>query len=150
MGSRGEGWVIGQFIIGAAILVSTFFTRLELPFFIQLIGGAFLVIGGIIAGMGVLQLGTNLTPFPKPKDGDHTLVTTGIYSIVRHPIYSGVAFAAFGWTLWWGTLLGIALAIVLFIWFDLKSRREERWLTEKYSEYSAYQQRVKKLIPYVY
>ena len=150
MGSRGEGWVIGQFVIGAAILVSTFFTRVELPFFVQLIGGALFLIGGIIAGAGLLHLGENLTPFPKPKDGNHALVTSGMYSIVRHPIYSGIALGALGWTLWWGTLLGIALAILLFIWFDLKSRREEKWLVEKYPEYAAYQARVKKLIPFVY
>ncbi|MBI4672104.1 MAG: isoprenylcysteine carboxylmethyltransferase family protein, partial [Chloroflexi bacterium] len=131
MGSRDEGWVIGQFIIVAAILGSTFITRLELPFFVPLVGGALLVVGGMIAGLGLLSLGSNLTPLPKPKGNNHFLVTSGVYSIVRHPIYSGVALAALGWTLWWGTLLGIALAIVLFIWFDLKSRREEKWLVEK-------------------
>lgn len=150
MGSRDEGWVIGQFIIVAAILGSTFITRLELPFFVPLVGGALLVVGGMIAGLGLLSLGSNLTPLPKPKGNNHFLVTSGVYSIVRHPIYSGVALAALGWTLWWGTLLGIALAIVLFIWFDLKSRREEKWLVEKYPEYALYQTRVKKLIPFVY
>lgn len=150
MGSRGEGWVIGQFVIGAAILVSTFFTRVEMPLFVQILGGALFITGGVIAGSGVLHLGSNLTPYPKPKDGAHTLVTSGMYGIVRHPIYSGIAFAALGWTLWWGTLLGIALAILLFIWFDMKSRREEKWLVEKYPDYAAYQTRVKKLVPFVY
>lgn len=150
MGKRGEGWVIGQFIIGAAILISTFFTRVEMPWFVQIIGSVLFVLGAMIAGMGLLHLGGNLTAFPKPKDGDHTLVTNGAYSFVRHPIYSGLVFAAFGWTLWWGTLLGIALSIVLFVWFDMKSRREEKWLVEKYPEYATYQARVKKLIPFVY
>ncbi len=150
MGSRGEGWVIGQFVIGAAILGATFFTRVQVPPWVQLLGGALLVSGGILAAMGVLQLGSNLTPFPKPKTGDHALVTAGVYGIVRHPIYSGIGLGALGWTLWWGTLLGIALAILLFIWFDLKARREEKWLVEKYPNYRAYQARVKKLIPFLY
>src|SRR5581483_2242574 len=150
MGPRGEGWVIGQFVIGAAILVSTFFTRVEIPLFAQIIGGALLVIGAVIAGLGLITLGANLTPFPKPKEGAHFLVTQGVYRIVRHPIYCGIVSGAFGWTLWWGTLSGIVLALALFLWFDLKSRFEERWLVEKYPDYALYQARVKRLIPFVY
>ncbi len=150
MGSRGEGWVIGQFVIGAAILIATFFTRIEMPLWLQYLGGALLVGGGVIAFAGLLRLNGNLSPYPKPKDGEHTLVTSGVYHIVRHPIYSGIAIGALGWTLWWGTLLGIALAGALFIWFDLKARREEKWLVEKYPAYAAYQTRVKKLIPFLY
>ncbi len=150
MGSRGEGWVIGQFVIALGILVVTFFTRVELPLFVQLVGAAMLIVGAIVIAFATFHLGKNLTPYPKPKDGDHTLITNGIYGIVRHPIYFGFALAALGWTLYWGTLLGIALALFLFVWFDLKSRREEKWLAEKYPEYAAYQARVKKLIPFVY
>jgi len=40
--------------------------------------------------------------------------------------------------------------VALFIFFDLKSRREERWLREAYPEYGDYQKRVKKLVPWVY
>lgn len=150
MGSRGEGWVIGQFVIGAVMLAVTFFTRIEIPFFVQVIGGGLFVTGSLIAGLGLLNLGSNLTPFPKPKDGAHSLVTAGIYSLVRHPIYSGIAIGALGWTLFWGTLPGIALAVFLFLWFDMKSRREEKWLVEKYPDYAQYQTRVKKLIPFIY
>ncbi len=150
MGSRGEGWVIGQFVIGAAIFAATFVTHIELPFIVRLLGIVLMLIGALIAGLGVLRLGSNLSPFPKPKSDGHALVTTGIYSFVRHPIYSGIAFAALGWSVWWASLLGIVLALVLFVWFDLKSRREETWLVEKYPDYAAYQTRVKKLIPFIY
>ena len=39
---------------------------------------------------------------------------------------------------------------VLLAFFDVKSRREERWLTEKFPDYAAYRTRVHKLIPFVY
>lgn len=150
MGPRGEGWVIGQFLIALAILAATFVTRIELPLAVRLVGVGLLVVGAGIIAFGTLHLGKNLTPFPKPKDGAHALVTSGIYGIVRHPIYSGFAIGALGWTLYWGTLLGMALAIFLFVWFDMKARREEAWLMDKYPEYAAYRTRVKKLIPFVY
>ena len=73
------------------------------------LGAVLFVGGGILLLLGVLHLGTNLTAFPKPKEGAHALVTTGVYSIVRHPIYTGFMLGALGWSLWWGTLLGIAL-----------------------------------------
>lgn len=98
---------------------------------------------------GMFRLGANLTPVPYPKD-QTTLVETGPYQLVRHPIYSGAIFMAFGWALWVHGWLTLCYAIILLIFFDLKVRREEAWLTEKFSGYGAYQKRVHKLIPFVY
>jgi protein-S-isoprenylcysteine O-methyltransferase Ste14 len=39
---------------------------------------------------------------------------------------------------------------MLFLFLDLKSRREERWLCAKFPDYPAYQRRVRRLIPFVY
>lgn len=150
MGARGEGWVIGQFVIAVGILIATFFTRVELPQLVRLLGSAMLVSGAVVIAFATFRLGKNLTPYPKPKEGEHTLITGGIYGVVRHPIYFGFALAALGWTLYWETLLGIALSLVLFVWFDFKARHEEKWLTEKYPDYAQYKTRVKKLIPFIY
>ncbi len=94
-------------------------------------------------------VGQNLTALPYPRD-ESTLVVTGPYRLVRNPIYSGLIFAAFGYALWVNGWLTLVYALALFILFDLKSRKEECWLAEKFSDYAAYQQRVKKLIPWVY
>jgi protein-S-isoprenylcysteine O-methyltransferase Ste14 len=48
------------------------------------------------------------------------------------------------------SLLAMLLTGVLLIFFDIKSRREEKWLQDKYSNYTAYQKRVRKLIPFIY
>ncbi len=150
MGKRGEGWVIGQFIIGIAIFMSVGFWRIELPLLVRVLGIALMIVGSIILGLGFLFLGENLTVFPIPSSERHALITTGIYRLVRHPIYSGVTFACFGWALWWGSGLGMILCGVLFVWFDFKARSEEKWLLENFSEYAAYRARVKKLIPFLY
>ncbi len=105
--------------------------------------------GGWLALAGLLHLGANLTVLPHPKD-DAALVETGAYSLVRHPIYGGLILAAFGWALLRGSPLGLIYGVILLVFFDLKSRREERWLAAKFAAYPAYQRRVKKLIPFVY
>lgn len=46
--------------------------------------------------------------------------------------------------------LTLGYAAALFIFFDIKSRREEMWLKEKYADYAAYQMRVHRLIPFIY
>lgn len=150
MGSRGEGWVIGQFVIGAAILAVSLFTRTVPPLVLYILGAALMLLGACLAGAGLLYLGPNLSPFPRPRENGGALVTTGVYALVRHPIYSGIALGAIGWSLWWGSLPALALALLLVVWFDLKSRREERWLVAKYPGYEAYRARVKKLVPFIY
>ena len=61
------------------------FNRLDVfqPVFLVLSGLGFLIIL-----TALLQLNTNLSPFPKPKN-NATLITSGVYKYVRHPIYSG-------------------------------------------------------------
>ncbi len=149
MGSRGEGWVALQIFLFALVLLAPEIEALPFPLWLRALGLLILCGGGIVGTLGVLNLGQSLSPFPKPKEGGQ-LVTTGIYGIVRHPIYAGIILGTLGWSLLTGTLLGVALAIVLFIFFDMKSRREERWLSETYSDYPTYQKQVRKLIPWLY
>ena len=47
----------------------------------------------------------------------------------------------------WVHLVG---SIGLFVFFDAKSKTEEVWLTEKFSDYADYANAVKKLIPWIY
>jgi protein-S-isoprenylcysteine O-methyltransferase Ste14 len=61
-----------------------------------------------------------------------------------------VLLAALAWLLIFPGVYVMAYAIALFILFDVKARREEVWLVERFPEYSKYQQRVKKLIPSIY
>ena len=113
------------------------------------VGSACLLSGSLLFISGILRLGANLTALPYPKS-ESTLIVTGPYQIVRHPMYSGAILAAFGWALLIHSWLAIVIALVLFILFDLKSRREEAWLKEKFPDYVAYQQRVRKLVPLIY
>ena len=106
-------------------------------------------IGGLLVFAGLFSLGSNLTAVPRPKENAH-MVEHGAYRVVRHPIYSGIILGSFGLGLLRGGWLALVYALVLFIFFDIKSRREEKWLQEKYTDYAEYQTRVRKLIPFLY
>jgi len=95
------------------------------------------------------RMGATFTPFPRPVESGQ-LVTSGPFARVRHPIYTSVVVAAAAWSWLFHSAVGAAFALVLFVFFDLKARREERWLAEAYPDYGAYQARVKRLVPFIY
>ena len=154
-GPRGEGYVIIQFVFFGLL----FFAPKTLPSWPAwsplwsgigvaagfLIGG----IGGLLIMAGLWNLGGNLTAVPRPKENS-SMVKKGAYAIVRHPIYSGIVIGAFGWGLLQNGFLTLLYALILFIFFDIKSRHEEKWLCERYNDYPEYQKKVKKLIPFIY
>lgn len=71
-----------------------------------------------------------------------TLVTTGVYSRIRNPIYVAGAFLIAGiavWSQWWGLWLFLALLIPLQIY---RSRNESQVLEAKFGDaYRAYKQK---------
>jgi protein-S-isoprenylcysteine O-methyltransferase Ste14 len=150
--ARGEWYVIGQAVL---VLAALFAPKLDgrAPSWSNIAviaGGALCLVGLVFVLLGSTSLGRdNLSAFPRPRDHS-TLVTSGIFSIVRHPIYSGFIFLTLGWSFIWDSVAAFVAALALLIFFDLKARREERWLEAKFSGYAAYKQRIKKLIPFVY
>ena len=122
----------------------------ELVQFGRIFGGILFLYGILMLGIAMLNLGRNLQAEPHPKE-NATLVTNGAYRIVRHPIYSGIIVGWAGWGLFNGNELTTLLVLVLLLpFFDIKTRREERMLAEKFPPYADYQRKVKKLIPFLY
>lgn len=153
-GSNGEWYVVVQMLLFGVLFITPFVLNTA-PWPAPLnriaqIAGILLGVGGVgMAFWGVFSLGENITAVPKPKTSAQ-MVQKGAYRLVRHPIYSGIILAGFGWSLLNNSLPTLLVAIVLFLFFDIKSRKEETWLAEKYDNYATYQQQVRKLIPYIY
>jgi len=154
-GRRGEWYVVAQFVLFPVITLGPKTLAGMPPWPERLIGVSsiagmvLLGLGGLVSLLAVVNLGSNLTPLPHPKDGA-TLVVSGMYRFVRHPIYFGVILMAAGFSLSIQGWLTLAEAAALALFFDIKSRREEIWLVEHFPAYGAYRRRVRKLIPFLY
>lgn len=154
MGKKGEGYVVVQMVLFGLIasgpwLVGGGFVPSSLSTLGRVFGFGMMLLGVGLGFGGVVSLGDNVTALPRPKE-DARMVEHGAYRLVRHPIYSGIIISAFGWAIFMNRWFVLLMAVVLFLFFDLKSRQEERWLVEKYAGYERYRERVKKLIPFVY
>ena len=111
------------------------------------IGGTVLIaIGLVLLFAGFRGLGKSLTANPVPN-ADGVLVTTGIYSIVRHPIYLGLLIITLGLVVssgvWAQFIVWAALAVLL----SYKMRWEEVLLSAKYKGYAEYMAKVPGIVP---
>lgn len=95
------------------------------------LGVALIVAGLVVALAGLTRLGSALSanPVPLPAAG---LRTSGVYAVVRHPIYSGILLSAIGFTVavgsWWQVVVTVGLGVL----FTGKSRWEDAMLAEEY------------------
>lgn len=117
----------------------------------QIAGAALCILGIAFAVYARLHLGKNWSGIVTLKE-NHTLIRTGPYRLVRHPIYTGILLAIFGTFL---ALIPSLAALIVFaaivIIFVLKLRREESLMRRQFpDEYPAYQRSVKALIPLIY
>jgi protein-S-isoprenylcysteine O-methyltransferase Ste14 len=131
---RGEGWVVAQLLLFAAIGVSWFF------------GGGLTPLGWVVAAIGVviavwagITMGPSLSPFPRPPR-DAELVQRGPFRRLRHPIYVGATLFFAGLSLVF-SVYGLALTAVLAVFWIAKARVEERHLAARFPEYADYRRR---------
>ena len=103
--------------------------------------------GCALAVWARIVLGSNWSGTVTVKE-NHVLITHGPYAWVRHPIYSGFLLALVGTVLVLGKFLWLLIVGLALLATWLKSRAEEEFMYQEFGEqYSAYQQRVKALIP---
>jgi len=113
------------------------------------VGAALTTVGLLFAVWARVHIGRNWSGTITVKE-DHDLITSGPYSLVRHPIYTGLLLALSGFALARGEWRGI-VAVALATWaFWRKLRIEERWMREQFgAAYEEYSRRVAALIPFV-
>lgn len=95
-------------------------------------------------------LGNNLTPLPEPR-ASNTLITSGVYSLVRHPMYGALVLLSLGVAAVTddGTRFVFAGALALLL--SRKADFEERELIKRHGrEYQDYKRSSKKMLPWLW
>jgi protein-S-isoprenylcysteine O-methyltransferase Ste14 len=84
-------------------------------------------------------------------EADQQLVSTGLYGLVRHPMYTGNIVLMLGVPLALGSYWGLLLLIPGILVLVLRIRDEEELLTRELSGYREYTEQVRyRLLPYVW
>jgi protein-S-isoprenylcysteine O-methyltransferase Ste14 len=112
--------------------------------------GALLCMVGLgLALWARATLGRNWSGVVTLKEG-HELVERGPYRIVRHPIYTGILTMFFATALVLAHFAGFAGTLLMFASFWIKLGCEEKLMLHQFPErYTAYQRRVKRIIPFL-
>ncbi len=151
LGPHGEGWVILQVILIGVIVAAGIWGPAWPPAspWRQLAGVAVGALGVALLLAGVLGLGRQLTPLPRPVAGG-ALRDRGAYGLVRHPMYGGALLMVLSWALFTSPLALLPFAVTA-VFLEAKRRMEEAWLAQHHPGYTEYQRRVRRrLIPFVW
>jgi protein-S-isoprenylcysteine O-methyltransferase Ste14 len=147
---RGGMWVLLQAVLVVAIIgLGLGFHTAQLNRAIAVTGVIIMVAGVAFCAAGMLALGRQLTPFPKPLP-QARLVRCGIYAYVRHPLYTSVFLGAIGWALLGQSWPALIVDFVFAAFLDVKARQEERLLQKQFPEYADYAKKTRRFIPRIY
>lgn len=114
------------------------------------IGVALYVVGGALRLWPVFVLGNRFSGLVAIQPG-HTLVTSGVYSMIRHPSYLGMLVLCLGWALAFRSGVGVLLVLALIPVLVGRMNAEEALLRDQFGEeYVAYRRRTWRLIPGMY
>lgn len=115
---------------------------LKIPFFIL---GVVLILSGVY-----LWYSANYKA--KLFDGivENRLITTGVYSVVRNPIYSAFFMVCIGAVLIANNLVLLVIPVICWIYMTVFLKKtEEKWLADLYGqEYENYCKKVNRCIPW--
>ena len=106
-------------------------------------GWLLITAGGMIIIIALFSLKTKAAA---PSTGD-TLIKTGIYSIVRHPIHSGTFLEFIGLFILWPSFPTGVASVLGFIWIFIQTKFEEQDLIKRIPEYRDYLKQVPRFLP---
>ena len=115
-------------------------------YWLKIAGLTIAILGLLVVILAILQLNKNLSPFPTPKDNS-VLLQNGLFKLVRHPIYSGLIFLFFGYSIYKDSVYKLIITLLLLILFHYKTQYEEQQLQNKFPDYKTYKSKTGKFFP---
>ncbi len=153
---RGNRWVLAAFgVIGLLLAYLPAYTdRTDVWTLdgdaIRWLGVALFAAGGALRIWPVFVLGRRFSGLVAIQPG-HTLVTRGVYGVIRHPSYLGLLVNSLGWALAFRSGVGVLLTAFTIPPLIARIRAEERLLSAQFGDaYDAYRSRTSRLLPWIY
>jgi len=153
---RGNRWVLAAFailgLLGGYLPAAT--DRMDYWTFdgdtLRWLGVALFAAGGALRIWPVFVLGNRFSGLVAIQPG-HTLVTKGVYGVIRHPSYLGLLLNSLGWDLAFRSGAGVLLTALIALPLLARIHAEERLLRAHFDgEYADYCARTSRLIPGLY
>ncbi len=131
--------ITGGLLLTVLVLTVIFRYQFNGGEYLPVIGFIVGVFGAVILITGIMTLGKYFTASINPKG----LVTHGIYSKIRHPIFIGVILIYLGFEFIFQSTYGLLLVVFVLIPFYVYSAiEEEKVLLERFkAEYTAYKKK---------
>jgi len=147
---KGEWWLLAQLALICAHSLpswpSELFEDWSWPLWLSFAGLTVFAVGLGLALQGFLALGPSLSPLPDPKP-NAALITTGVYGRCRHPLYRAVVICSIGVVVAKGSLLHLALFLLLVAVLNGKAHREEKRLCSVHPDYLMYRSNTPAILP---
>jgi len=116
---------------------------------VSLLGFALIIVGWILAYLALRQ--NAFAAMVVKHAARQTVIDTGVYRIVRHPMYAGGIVLLLGIPLWLDSYAGALAALVPIAAVAVRAVEEERFLRRELAGYDAYAVRVRyRLIPFIW
>ncbi|HLJ61400.1 MAG TPA: isoprenylcysteine carboxylmethyltransferase family protein [bacterium] len=159
-----QGQPLADKIVTVALVATTFGLIAFIPldvFRFRLMGEPGVLVSSLglvlfVAGWWIIALGLRENAFAAPvvklqAERHQTVIDTGVYAVVRHPMYAGGILFFVGMPLWLGSYAAALLASVPIATVVARATIEERFLRRELAGYDAYMARTRyRLIPFVW
>ncbi len=121
------------------------------PLLVKVIGSVLLLLAFYILIRVTIENPYLSTLVRIQSDRKQQVISTGVYDIVRHPQYLGLILTTIGGPLLLGSIIGLAIGIIIFFILMIRIIGEEKMLVEELPGYEDYRKKVNfRLIPFVW
>lgn len=137
--------------VGSSLIEWAYFSDQSSNLFLTILGILMIIIGLIIRITAIHTLGKFFTATARTTN-EHLLITSGPFSIMRHPSYAGAILVITGVPVLLNNLITFfSTILLLFFAYDFRIKSEEKVLISTFGEkYLQYSLKVKKIVPHLW
>jgi protein-S-isoprenylcysteine O-methyltransferase Ste14 len=121
------------------------------PMWLKVLGGLMLIPALYLILRATIENTFLSTRVRIQSERKQTVVSTGVYGLVRHPLYLGCLFLIVGAPLLLGSVVGLVISAIAVVILIVRILGEEKMLVSELEGYDEYKTKVKyRLIPFVW